>query len=198
MTFFCLCLFLFLVLTSKLRKDYPLRYMNNFIDFLQQPDDITCGPTSTAMLLRFYSKNVSIEEVKKITKTVWFSYDGKDFGMTAPELIRNALDHYGCNAILSNGFIKDLKRVLSKGKPCIVLVRSGEYSWHYIVVVGYNEEMIFYANPSDGNLSGLSEYEFTRAWNWNGDLSGRDCSWWISFWLKALEIYPYSYIYCGV
>lgn len=169
--------------------------MTPFIDLLEQPDDITCGPTSVAMILRFYNKNVPISEVKKITRTVWYNHGGKDFGMTAPYMICKGLDYYGCKSKLGIGSLKKLKSVVSSGRPCIVLVRSGEYSWHYVVVTGYGNSIIFYANPTDASITGLSEQEFLRAWNWSGDLLGRDCGWWLSFWLRAIEIYPCSYVY---
>ena len=169
--------------------------MNHFMDLITQPDDITCGPTSTAMILRFYGKNVEVNEIKKITKTVWYSKGDKDFGMTAPELIRICLKKYNLNAKIKTGNIKKLKCVVGSGKPCIVLIRSGEWNWHYVIVIGYDKEMIYYANPTDAEIDALSVDEFDRAWNWTSDIRGRSCSWWISFWLRVLEIYPRTYVY---
>ena len=169
--------------------------MVNFIDLLTQPDDITCGPTSAAMLLRYYGKDVEIDKIKKITRTVWFNKGGKDFGMTAPELVRRSLQHYGLNSFVKYGNLHDLERIICKNNPCIVLLRSGEWNWHYVVVVGYDSEFIFFANPTNGEIVGLSRSEFYRSWEWSGDMRGNDCSWYVAFWLRALEIYPCSYVY---
>lgn len=169
--------------------------MNKFVDLLVQPDDITCGPTSTAMLLRFYGVDANINEVKKITKTVWYKKDGKEFGMTAPVFIRDCLVSYGFSASLKKGDLRHLKKIISSGNPAISLVRSGEWNWHYIVVVGYGDGFIYFANPTNGEVEGLSESEFMSAWNWSSDLRGSRRSWWIAFWLSVLEIYPCSYVY---
>lgn len=165
-----------------------------FVDLLKQPDDITCGPTSVAMVLRYYGKKSDIESIKKITKTVWYSVSGRDFGMTSPQLISVALKKNNLNAVVRQGSIKKLKFLLADDVPVIVLVRSGEWNWHYIVVIGYDKDMIFYANPSNSEVEGLSVQEFSSAWSWNSDLRGNSCKWWISFWLRSLEIYPNTYI----
>lgn len=194
-TFFILSLTLASIIYDICNLKYPPCYMNKFVDLLIQPDDITCGPTSTSMLLRFYGVDAKIDEVKKLTKTVWYTIDGKDFGMTAPSFIRDCLISYGFTALLKKGDLSHLKNIISSGRPSIVLVRSGEWNWHYIVVVGYGNGFIYFANPSSGEVEGLSESEFKRAWNWSGDLRGNKRSWWVAFWLSSLEIYPCSYVY---
>jgi ABC-type bacteriocin/lantibiotic exporter with double-glycine peptidase domain len=193
--FFTVSFLFVLVCYKNFQTIHPSYFMNNFMDLLQQPDDITCGPTSAVMLMRFYGINSSISDVKKKTRTVWYSYDGKDIGMTAPEMIRISLISYGLNAKLNTGNMRDLKNKVSLGKPCIVLVRSWEWGWHYVVVFGYGDGVIYFANPSDGEVDALSYNEFFRAWDWGGDLQGRKCSWWQAFWLRSIEIYPCSYVY---
>jgi ABC-type bacteriocin/lantibiotic exporter with double-glycine peptidase domain len=192
-TFYFLYFLIFFNITNK--YNFPNSYKISFLDLLQQPDDITCGPTSTAMILRHYGIFADIDKVKKITKTVWYTHDGRDFGMTSPELIHICLKKFGLNAKMKCGNINELKYILSKNNPVIVLVRSGEWNWHYVVVVGYDKDMIFFANPSSGELEGLSVHEFKLAWDWRGDLKGNICNYLFSFWLRTLEIYPNTLVY---
>lgn len=172
--------------------------MNSFVDLIVQPDDITCGPTSVAMILRFHGIDAKVEDIKKITKTVWYTSNGRDFGMTAPSLVRDSFSSYGLSAVLKKGDIRHLKKVVSSGVPVITLMRSGEWNWHYVVVTGYGNGYIYFANPSNGEIEGLGEKEFYSSWNWKSDIRGKDRSWWIAFWLNSLEIYPCSYVYVVV
>lgn len=176
-------------------RSHPAEFTIPFTTLAEQPDNITCGPTSALMVLRYYGIEASLSDVKKKTKTVWYTSHGVDFGMTAPALVQEALNSYGLNVRLDYAGMDRLKNIVAHGKPCIVLVRSGEWNWHYVVVVGYERDVIYFANPSNGKIERLLVDEFEKAWNWRGDLLGRDCSWWILFWLRGLEIYPYSLIY---
>lgn len=175
-------------------KTHPAKYEIPFSSLVRQPDDITCGPTTTVMLLKHYGKQATVEDVKKLTKTVWYTRKGVDFGMTAPELIRSALEKYGLMSKLRYGSLDTLKHFVGLGKPSIVLLRSDEYTWHYVVVTGYKDGKIWFANPTYGEIQGISEENFCRAWRWTGDIEGRDCGWWIAFWLRMMEIYPNSFI----
>lgn len=193
---FLILLLIFLLSFLNFYGNYSKKYYStSFVDFLKQPDDITCGPTCAAMLLRFYGKDVTVDEIKLKTKTVWFTYKNQDFGMTAPEMIKNSLQEYGLNSFLKTGDLRKIKYYISQNKPCIVLVRSSEYNWHYVVVTGYDGDFIYFANPATGETQGLSQQEFLASWDWSGDLMGRKCSWWIAFWLRSLEIYPCCYVF---
>ena len=162
---------------------------------LRQPDDITCGPTCMSMLLDFYGLGVSVDEAKRMTRTVWYSFGDRDIVMTAPALIVRAIGSLGLIPRLGQGSLVELKKTISVGRPCIVLVRSGEWAWHYVLVCGYDEEYVFFANPSSGEVEGLAAADFCAAWAWNSDLRGRDCGSLPRLFLKGIEIYPYSYIY---
>jgi len=180
---------------SSIGKHHPPNYKIDINHLIQQPDDITCGPTSVSMLMYYYNLDVSVNDVKKITKTVWYNWSGHDIGMTSPNFIVSALKFYGFNSKMKYGKIIDLKHTISNGKPCIVLVRSGEWNWHYVLACGYDTEYIFFANPSTGEIQGLSTNEFNAAWSWNADLHGRLCGQLAKYFLKGIEIYPNSYIF---
>ena len=192
---FGLLIAIFIGLQAQFDKTYPPEHLIGITHLVQQPDDITCGPTTMCMMMSYYGLEKEIDEIKKITKTVWYSFSGRDFGMTAPVMIQSGLNYFNFNSKLKYGNIKNLKHMIGLGKPCIVLVRSGEWNWHYILVYGYNKDYIFFVNPSSGELEGLSSDEFAAAWSWYSDLRGRDCGFLPKNFLKSLEIYPNSYIY---
>ncbi len=188
--------FILIAVGATKERSHPDAYLVPFLDVVQQPDDITCGPTSVAMLVGHYKGlKVSVDEVKNYTRTVWYSKNGNDFGMTAPSFIQEGLKQYGIESIVKQGDLDRLKHFVGMGKPCIVLVRSAEWNWHYVVVVGYGGGIIYFANPASGSVEGLSEKEFYNAWSWSGDIHGRDCSWWIAFLLRSLDVYPRTMIY---
>jgi hypothetical protein len=54
---------------------YSESYEIQGIDFLIQPDEITCGPTSATMLLNRYGKHVTVHDVEGKTKTQWFVHN---------------------------------------------------------------------------------------------------------------------------
>lgn len=179
---------------SALQSTHPNSHMLQISHLVQQPDDITCGPTSVCMFMSYYGIDVSVDEIKKITKTVWYSYGGRDIGMTVPSMISFTLNHYGFKNKIFYGNMERLKHFIASGRPCVVLVRSGEWNWHYVLVNGFNETYIFYANPSSGELEALSTIEFRDAWDWSGDLKGRNCGILQKYFLKTMEIYPNSFI----
>lgn len=143
---------------------------------LQQPDHISCGPTSATMVLHYYNKNVSLAEVTKLTYTEWIKFQsGKNFGMTAPDSIRQALHRSGVPASVRRGNIYELKKYISEGKPVIVLLRSGKETWHYCVAIEYDEKNIVLANPSDGQRFAMTHQQFINSWRFTHDMYGNDC-----------------------
>jgi len=144
---------------------------------LTQPDHITCGPTSVTMLLRYYSKNVTLDEVKKETFTEWFRFkDGTNFGMTAPDALRVALHKFGVESRVCRGNISQIKKFISEGKPVIVLVRSSNTTWHYFVVFGYDEKDIRIGDPNLGLSRHMPIPTFLNCWKFSHDMIGNKCN----------------------
>jgi uncharacterized protein YvpB len=169
---FLLCLFL--VGCNHIRDSYYSHPMSCVItDFpvLEQPDDISCGPTSAAMLLHYVGKDVSIEEVRVAAKTKWFSYRGRDIGMTSPECLASALSKYGISAKVKESNLSALKYYVSQGRLPIVLLRSNKYIWHYVIVTGYTETEIVIADP-DGSHLQMTNDQFIGSWSYQTDMYG--------------------------
>ena len=143
---------------------------------MEQPDHITCGPTSATMVLHYYSKSVTLDTVKKLTYTEWVKFqDGTNFGMTAPDSIRQALHRSGVPANLRRGNIYELKKAIYEGKPVIVLLRSGKETWHYCVVIGYNENGFNLADPGYGEARFINKETFINSWKFTHSMNGTKC-----------------------
>ena len=151
---------------------HPDSYKIANFKFLQQPDEITCGPTSATMFLNYYNISTTIEEVQKRTKTHWLTYHDKSIGMTSPDYIPKALNEFGLHASLKEGTLDQIKQYVSQNRPVIVLVRSGFKTWHYIVVIGYDENTIYIADPSSGQEEEMSVENFISSWNFSTDMTG--------------------------
>lgn len=148
------------------------------------------------MVLNNYGKNVQINDVKRISKTVWFQYNKSDVGMTTPDYLVLALNHFGVKSKMTQGNIHLLKYQVSHNKPCIVLVRSSHQTWHYFVVIGYDPEYFYIADPGDGNIEKMPKDVFLKCWNWTHDTNCELCqhSYLITL-LTMTEVYPNTIIY---
>lgn len=152
--------------------DHPPAHDISPFPLIAQPDEITCGPTSATMVLAKYGIDRTVSEVEVKTKTKWFRYKGRDIGMTAPEYVATALTQLGVPSSLKGGGLDELKHYVGLGRPVIVLVRSGEYLWHYFVVVGYDEQDVVIADPAGGRRYNMRADSFLGAWAFDFDLDG--------------------------
>ena len=174
---------------------HPDEYIISFNSSLKQPDHITCGPTSATMILNHYGKRVNIDEVKKFSKTVWLTYNMQDIGMTSPDYLSIAMSKYGIPSTLRYGNLDVLKHCVSQNKPCIVLVRSGETLWHYIVVYGFSKDKIMIADPGGGVLYEMNQDTFRGCWSWATDMQGNKCTNdYICTLLNIMEVYSHTFI----
>lgn len=176
-------------------RKYPEEFYLDFSHLIAQPDHITCGPTSATMVLQNYSKNITLNQVKAISKTVWFQYKNEDVGMTTPDFLTMAMEKFGVPSKMTQGNIHLLKYSVSHNKPCIVLVRSGETTWHYFVVIGYNKTTLKIADPAGGQIYTMPQETFLNCWKWTTDTDGKPCqqSYLITL-LNMAEVYPNTLI----
>lgn len=157
-------------------NQYPKKYEVQNFPLYEQPDGITCGPTSLKMLLKHYGKEHSVNEIKKKCKTELLVIQGKKIGGTAPDQIEKALDHFGVPSDLVHADMHKLKKYVSEGRPCVALVRTGKVLWHWVVIIGYDEGNIIMADPGDGKREVVKAKIFDNAWKFTHDLRGRDMS----------------------
>ena len=151
---------------------YPDKFEISSFEFWQQPDEITCGPTSMMMILRRYNNQTSFDNVVSRTKTKWFTYNGVPIGMTSPDYVANGLTQSGLKSKLQFGKEDSLKYLVSQNKPVIVLLRSGASLWHYVVVIGYDSEHFYIGDPSQGRKLALPKQDFLGSWSFKQDMWG--------------------------
>lgn len=144
------------------------------VQCVQQPDEITCGPTSALMALLRYGKQVDLRAVQARTRTEWFVYNGRHVGMTSPEFIASAMTDLGVPAVLRQGRLESLKHFVSQNKPVVCLLRSGTVYWHYVLVIGYDENKMVIANPSMGERQEMSVQNFLSSWSFATDMEGME------------------------
>lgn len=148
----------------------------------RQPDDISCGPTSGSMVLKFYGIDAGIGPLKTKAKTQFYSgpgLDGKNYrvGMTHPANLRDAIASYGVPCGMNTkASLADLKRCINDGRPCIVLARSGAGPyWHYIVIFGYSAGgSQFKVSDPSGQVYDIDASRLDKAWTFSHDLNGND------------------------
>jgi len=124
------------------------------------------------MLLNWYGHEPSLGEVESHTKTRWFNAGGEGFGMTVPGYVQSALTEMGVKSTLRNGSLGNLKHYVSCGRLPIVLLRSSTSTWHYVVVIGYDEDVIICADPGYGRRLRIPVANFLSSWEFKTDMRG--------------------------
>lgn len=125
------------------------------------------------MVLAYYGKDISIEAIKEVAKTTWYKSKEAEIGMTAPDYVETAMNHFGVPSKLKTGTINDLKAYVEQNRPPIVLLRSGRTTWHYVVVIGYTTTGIRIADPA-GYEHTMENALFEAAWNFSGDMHNEE------------------------
>lgn len=152
-----------------------------FPEVIEQPDQISCGPTAVAMVLQYYGINAGIGPLKTAAGSRWIQAGDFKLGLTLPLGVLKALQSRGVGANVYNGGLRDLTNAIDEGKPPILLVRSARGLWHYIVVTGYSSGGdSFRIHDPGGSVYWISGADLQQTWQFSGDLrsdgSGRGWS----------------------
>jgi hypothetical protein len=167
-----LYLVLCLLLSGCGLKEYPNSHqLKDFLKFEKQPDDITCGPTCASMVVSYYGKNVNCSDLESYVLSK-ATLAGRRFGFSLPAGISKGLRHYDVKNRILRGNINELKWHVSNNKPTIVLLRSANDLWHYVVVIGYTQNDICIADPDNGKKEWMLKDVFLRSWSFKSDMEG--------------------------
>lgn len=163
--FLILLMAIFLGLFSFQKLNRPLApptyHIHGFRKFIfAHPDSSICSVT---MLLHYYSKDVTLAEVKK-----------EAVGLD-PDVLRTTLHKFGVESRVYRGTLSQLKKFVATGNPVIVLIRSSNTTWHYCVVYGYDERGVLLGNPSLGNTRYVFNNDFINCWQLSHDIEGKKC-----------------------
>lgn len=145
----------------------------------QWDDDATatvndCGPASIAMILSFYNKELSTNDV--------FYASGAGQGYVTFAQMTKAIADYGFKYDILNGqSIAKLKSLIDQGLPPIALIHYGALSSrqdkgftgaHFVVVRGYDDNNYYVNDPdfwgnyrADGDNHIYTKKEFEEAWS---------------------------------
>lgn len=146
-------LFLYLLL-------YLFAYSKSLdVPFVKQQDHF-CGPASLSAVLNFYNLNLSQETIAKSV------YHPKLKGALITDLEKYARS-MGFRAQTRQGSLYELKSLIDRGIPPIILVELGRFSVsnpHYMVVVGYEEEA-FIIHTGYEERKRIQATELDRIWS---------------------------------
>lgn len=162
-------------LNNAVADHYPPEHEINGVEGIKQPDAVTCGPTSVAMVLKRYGYDVGPMAVAKVAKTHLFKSENIEISGTLPKYVQISLEHFGVPCqVERESNMHNLRRYVSKDRPVVVLVRSSNLTWHYVVVVGYDKDSIIIYDPWDGKRHVMSNKVFEGSWNFTMDMEGND------------------------
>ncbi|MFN3976613.1 MAG: C39 family peptidase [Aquificaceae bacterium] len=147
-------MFLFLLL--------PLLVFSKTLDvpFVKQKDQF-CGPASLSSVLGFYGISLSQETIADKV------YNPKLKGALITDL-ENYAKSLGLKAETRQGTPEDLKALIDKGIPPIILVDLGRFFVsvpHYMVVVGYEGDNRFLVHTGYERSKSMDVKELDRVWS---------------------------------
>jgi ABC-type bacteriocin/lantibiotic exporter with double-glycine peptidase domain len=122
-----------------------------------QLDRYSCGVQSVKVILDYFSKRLSLEDIEQKL--------GTDENGTSPTAVRQLFRSLGLSiSIEGQAELRDIKKMIDSGRPVLVSIANGE---HWAVVYGYSKRSIYVADPSiEKNFCcRMSKARFLRQWN---------------------------------
>ncbi len=152
--------------------------MKNLAVPLLKQNKMTCGITALRMVLLYFGKNISSEEIIKKVGGI------KKYGVRTIKLAEFAKNLgfkvycYSYNKKLAKGKARikkpsklDIIKFLKKKLPVIISVRSfllfneePSKAGHFIVITKYEKGRFWYNDPDDGKQHKIKEDELLFAW----------------------------------
>ena len=141
----------------------------------RQQTDYTCGPTALRSIAKYYGKDLGNEK-----QFAELCDAGKNKG-SHPEKIAEAARKLGFDAkVKQNMTLKELFSYMKRKMPVIVAIQAWSNSdnkkeamkgykelkdGHYVVVIGYDKENIYFEDPSiKATRPYLAKKEFLKRW----------------------------------
>ena len=131
--------------------------------------DFQCSAFSSAYVMRHWKTEASGSSLYRIMP------NKMENGYVYPKGIKNLLRKYGFKVTYCRGNLNALKKEISRGNPVIVLIKvRTDKSWlHYVPVVGYDQNNIYFAESLPELVNCTDEFynrkvdsrEFLKLWN---------------------------------
>ena len=115
----------------------------------RQPGSKDCGPTSLRIVVKYYGKNMPLEEIRTLSETL---RDG-----TTLTGLSTAAEAIGLRSL---GVKISLNRLLEAPLPCIVFYNKNN---HYAVLYKIKKGMFYMSDPAHGLLK-YTKREFLNQW----------------------------------
>jgi ABC-type bacteriocin/lantibiotic exporter with double-glycine peptidase domain len=131
-----------------------------------QLDSYSCGAQCVYMILNFFNKDKTLNEIKESLNTT--ETDGTDTKLILNYLVKNGLDVQ----INGKGAISSIQAAIGNGYPVLITVDDGD---HWAVVYGYSNDGIFVLDSSRSRFLNQWGYgEFIKRWdeNWIAVIKG--------------------------
>ena len=126
---------------------------------LKQRDHYSCGPTSLAMLAKFFKLDISLKEIEKITRY----YQRK--GLSHRELLESAKKiGFRTKEVRFKSWASLKKAFNNPGSAIIVSWMLKGHTGHFSVVDKITDKYIVLADPNDGKLKKINKIEFLQLW----------------------------------
>lgn len=133
------------------------------VPFFRQDTGYSCGPSVVQMVLRFYGKVVSEEDLIKILDTK--KSTGTKHGPIIDTISENGLYVY----VNSDSTTDELRYLVSLGHPTIVhFVEPSSDEGHYAVAIDVGDEHIILNDPWNGEGFKMTLIEFASRWKSEG------------------------------
>ncbi|NLV17191.1 MAG: hypothetical protein GXY50_08305 [Syntrophomonadaceae bacterium] len=146
------------------KTEYRDTYLVKAKSYFEKQERGQCAGFSAAYALRILGEDISGKEIYTKLEPKFSN------GYVMPQGIIDVFSEYGHDAKMLRGDLEQLKTRLNRGNPIIVLI-GHSVSWqHYVTVVGYDEDNIFFydsnkaADNSYGYNRTMTNAEFVSQW----------------------------------
>lgn len=145
----------------------------------RQTYDFDCGAAALQVVMEYYGVEIRGDKIRKELKT-------NENGTSYVDMIALA-QKQGFQVFASEGVtLEQLKRFVDDGYPVIVLVQAWAEKYmtlaewkkdydngHYVVVIGYQDNIIIFEDPASCRRTWLTEKEFLARWHEFDNKTGR-------------------------
>lgn len=138
---------------SSENKNFPSSFIIQKKVLVDNQNANQCAACSSAYVMRFYGLNA---DGLKLYKKFPCKFTN---GYIAPKGIQEVFaEKKEFETFFYTGSVDNLKEEVSKGHPVIVLVQYENGSLHYIPVVGYDEENLYFQDSVPANRNNKTEF----------------------------------------
>lgn len=133
------------------------------VPYFKQEKSTTCGPACIRMVLEYNGIRLSEKELEDIFETSWL-------GNTCEELASGVEKLGFLSEVVENFTMESLKETLNRGIPVIalldptVLYGGLQGFGHFVIIIGLEQNVIYYHDPDMGIELAKDVQLFFTAW----------------------------------